>query len=130
VVAALAGLPGPRTGKVFRFPRGTRQVEYRTAQMYGGQIFTAFGRALEAADLGDRDLTPHACRHSYASWHMAVWKNPLKLKEDGGWDSLATLEIYMHLVPEGHEAAILKFWGYRAADTRLAPSIRELLLSA
>jgi hypothetical protein len=61
---------------------------------------------------------------------MAVWKNPLKLKEDGGWDSLATLEIYMHLVPEGHEAAILKFWGYAAADTRLTPALQGLLLSA
>jgi hypothetical protein len=61
---------------------------------------------------------------------MAIWKNPLKLKFDGGWDDTKTLEIYMHLMPEGHEAAILGFWGYRNSDTRLTPSIQQLLISA
>lgn len=129
VVSALANLPGPREGKVFRYPQGYRRLEYRTAQMYGGQIFTGFNSALEGAGLNP-ELTPHACRHSYASWHMAIWKNPLKLKQDGGWDSIGTLETYMHLVPEGHEAAILRFWGYTVGDTRLAPDLRDILLSA
>lgn len=129
MVSALANLPGPREGKVFRYPRGKAMLEYRTAQMYGGQIFTGFNTALANAGL-NCELTPHACRHSYASWHMAIWGNPLKLKMDGGWDSIGTLETYMHLVHEGHRAAILKFWGYAAGDPRLAPELRDILLSA
>jgi integrase len=97
--------------------------------MAGGQIKNGFAGALRRAGLSDA-LTPHACRHSYASWHMAVWKNPLKLKFDGGWDSVGTLEIYMHLVPEGCEAEILRFWGYANSDTRLTPALQGLLLSA
>ena len=132
VVAALAALPGPRTGKVFLNTRGRGQRGNHAylPRIYGGQIKSAFDTALARAGLGDRGLTPHCCRHSYASWHMAIWKNPLKLKFDGGWDDTKTLEIYMHLMPEGHEAAILGFWGYRNSDTRLTPSIQKLLISA
>jgi integrase len=132
VVTALANLPGPREGKVFLNTRGrgTRGRHAYKPRLTGGQIRSGFIGALKRAGLSGRDITPHDCRHSYASWHMAIWKNPLKLKVDGGWDSTATLEIYMHLIPEGHEAEILKFWGYRVDDTKLAPSIREILLSA
>jgi integrase len=132
VIATMAGLPGPRTGKVFLNTRGRGQRGNHAylPRIYGGQIKSAFDTALARAGLGDRGLTPHCCRHSYASWHMAIWKNPLKLKFDGGWDDTKTLEIYMHLMPEGHEAAILGFWGYRNSDTRLTPSIQQLLISA
>jgi integrase len=132
VIATMAGLPGPRTGKVFLNTRGRGQRGNHAylPRIYGGQIKSAFDTALLRAGLDGHGLTPHCCRHSYASWHMAIWKNPLKLKFDGGWEDTKTLEIYMHLMPEGHEGEILNFWGYRNSDTRLTPALQGLLLSA
>ena len=65
----------------------------------------------------DPDLTQHDLRHTWASWHYALYRDPLKLKLEGGWASLDQVERYVHLMPAGHEAAIEAFWrGDRTAE--------------
>ncbi|MGA7264715.1 MAG: hypothetical protein WBX30_28045 [Stellaceae bacterium] len=76
----------------------------------GGQIQFGFGTAVARAKLDSR-LTPHSCRHTWASWHYALYKDPLRLRYDGGWSTLDLVERYAHLLPAGHETAIRKFLG-------------------
>jgi integrase len=119
-VAALRGLAetapkdedGNPTGAVFFYQRraGGRREAYKDRNReYGGQIKTAFGSARERARL-PRGFTPHKLRHTWASWHWAVHKDLLKLKVEGGWSSVGLVEVYAHLLPSGHEAAIKLFW--------------------
>ena len=57
------------------------------------------------------ELTPHSCRHTWASWHYAPHKDLLLLKQDGGWSSVALVERYAHLLPAGQESPINEFLG-------------------
>lgn len=116
VVAALAGLPH-REGPVFRWDtkpsangRVKRNAAYQPRDGAGGQIRTAFASALRRSKL-DPAFTPHTLRHSWASWHYAINRDLLKLKDEGGWRSVALVERYAHLMPRGHDAEILAFWG-------------------
>jgi integrase len=109
VVVELANLHH-RDGPVFRRPDG-RPYEDRRGK-YGGQIKTAFAAAVRRAGLNP-ELTPHSCRHTWATWHYALNKDPMKLKVDGGWSSLDLVERYAHLMPEGHQAEICRFLGLR-----------------
>jgi hypothetical protein len=69
--------------------------------------------------------TPHDLRHTWASWHYALHRDLLRLKQDGGWSSVVLVERYAHLVPEGHEDAIRRLWGdWHAVGT--APVVRAL----
>src|SRR5215831_6205884 len=76
----------------------------------GGQIKRAWSRALSRSGL-DADLTPHDLRHTWATWHYALHKNLLLLKEAGGWSTVTLVERYAHLTPAGHEKAIRRFLG-------------------
>lgn len=107
VVVALANLAG-REGAVFRHRDGQ---PYEPRLGVGGQIKTAWAGARRRAGLR-AELTPHSCRHSWATWQFDLHKNPLRLKLDGGWASLQQVERYAHLMPGGHEAAISEFWGF------------------
>jgi integrase len=118
-VAALASLP-EREGPVFRWqsPQGKRAAAYLDrGRREGGQIKTAWRGALRRAELGT-ELTPHDLRHTWASWHYAVYRDLLLLKVEGGWSSVTLVERYAHLVPKGQEAAIRAFWHLR--DTSLS----------
>ena len=114
-VAALASLPH-RTGVVFLSPRGPYD-DRRGA--YGGQIKKGRYGALARAGL-DRELAPYDLRHTWASWHYAVHRDLLALKVEGGWSSVALVERYAHLLPQGHEAAIGRFLGHQAGTDRAA----------
>jgi integrase len=127
-IAALAALPaganGARTGAVFRHPGRPRMparpgeaegTAYRTrgrddAGGYGSQIKRAWAGALRRAGIA-RHLTPHHARHSWASWHYAVHRDPLALRDAGGWRALAMVERYAKLAPRGMVSEILAFWG-------------------
>jgi integrase len=122
VVAALANLPY-REGKVFRWQdRAGRSRDYADRERrYGGQIKTAWAGALKRAGLSS-DFNPHDLRHTWATWQYAMHRDPLRLKLDGGWSSVALVERYAHLMPAGHEAAIAAGW--HASGT--APAARTL----
>jgi integrase len=109
-VAALAGL-AHREGRVFLSTLGG---PYADRQGTGGQIKFAWTSACRRAAL--TDITPHALRHTWASWHYALHRDVLRLKTDGGWSSIALVERYAHMMPEGHEAAIRRVWGLPARE--------------
>lgn len=96
VVAALTVLPH-RIGAVFRSRAGHA---YRPRRVQGGgQIKTAWATALRHAGLADRALTPHSCRHTWATWHATIHRDPMLLRHEGGWSSLAMVQRYAHLAP-------------------------------
>jgi integrase len=109
VVAALANLPN-REGIVFRSPRGPYADRGRD---YGGQIKSGWRGAASRAGI-DRDLTPHDLRHTWASWHWALHRDLIALREAGGWSSVALVERYAHLLPGGQQEAIRAFLGHHA----------------
>ena len=113
VVGALGALTHPE-GPVFRSQRGQAYADHRRA--YGGQIDTAWKGAIRRAGL-DPELTPHDCRHTWASWHYAIHKDLLALKIEGSWSSVALVERYAHLLPAGYEAAIRQFLGWHQVGT-------------
>lgn len=120
----MANLPH-RRGPVFLNAR--KQPYRRTATdkiTYGGQIAKTFATTLARAGI-ERRLTPHHCRHTWASWHYCVHKDLVRLREDGCWKTVAMCERYTKLVPNGLAPEILKFWGSRANEAQDAPAIRE-----
>lgn len=110
---ALANLPH-RDGAVFRRPgRAALPVGAAYADRgrdEGGQIKTAFNGARRRAGLPS-DVTPHALRHTWATWFQAVTRDPMRLKHEGGWGSLAMVERYAHLAPSAIAAEVVAFWG-------------------
>jgi integrase len=104
-IAALAELPH-REGHVFRSRSGNPY--WSSDRNAGGQIKTAWRGAFKRSGL-DPQLTPHDLRHTWASWHYALHKDLLRLKQDGGWSSVELVERYSHLMPEGSAASIQSF---------------------
>jgi integrase len=115
VVAALEALPH-RIGSVFRTRAGHRYQPKRAQG--GGQIKTAWASALRRADLATRRLTPHTCRHTWATWHAAIHRDPQLLRYEGGWASLALVDRYAHLAPRTMAGAMQGWRNRRNADTQ------------
>jgi integrase len=113
VVTELAEL-FPRDGRVFRRADGQPYADRRREE--GGHIKKAWKGAIRRAGL-DTELTPHDCRHTFASWHYALNRDLLALKVEGGWSSVTLVERYAHLLPAGHESAIRQFLGWHQAGT-------------
>jgi integrase len=99
--------PERRSGRILMVPYAAFDRDEREA---GGQIKTAFRGAMRRAGLGIAGLSPHALRHTWASWHNAIHKDLLRLQIDGGWSSINQVVRYAHLLDEGQEAAIAAFW--------------------
>jgi len=121
VVAALSRLQH-RIGHVFR-TRAGRRYEPRLEQG-GGQIKTAWATALRRAGLSKRAITPHTCRHTWATWHAAIHRDPQLLRHEGGWSSLALVDRYAHLAPRTM-AAEMEAWRLGAlakSDTQISNS--------
>jgi len=83
-------------GAVFRTPKGK---PYKIREKGGGQMQTAFNRVRDAAGLGE-DVTPHILRHTWATWHYAVYKDLLKLMADGNWERPEMARRYTKIAPE------------------------------
>lgn len=108
VVVALANI-SQRTGPVFRTHEGRPYTN--NGKRFGGQIRTAWNNAVRRAGLGD-DVTPHVCRHTWASWYyQGVNRNLLDLQREGGWSSLAQVQVYAHGLLAGCETDIRTFLG-------------------
>jgi integrase len=108
-IDALSNLPH-RTGVVFLTDEGEPYKD--TERRYGGQIKRAWRTAKKNAGLADpkRELTPHTCRHTWASYHYAVRKDLLLLQLDGGWSELKLVARYAHIM-DGYEDEVLAFLG-------------------
>jgi len=124
LVALLANLPH-KEGAVIRRPDGEPYSD-REREM-GGQVRTAWAatrrRAIEAGAAIPPELTPHDLRHAWASWHYALYRDPMRLKLEGGWSSLDQIERYVHLLPAGQESAIEAFW--HGIDTGAAERLKS-----
>jgi integrase len=107
VVTVLSALPH-REGPVFRHRSAPYTINGLGEE--GGQFRWAFTTAVRKAGL-DPKITPHVCRHTWASWFYALHRDPIALKQEGGWGSLAMVERYVKLLPEGHEGEIRTFFG-------------------
>lgn len=57
------------------------------------------------------DHSPHDCRHSWASWFYSLSKDPLLLKDEGGWREMGMIERYAHLMPSDMVADVALVWG-------------------
>lgn len=110
VVAALSLLPNMgQPGPLFRRFDGKAFAEKIGR---GGQVRTAFARAVEMGGGDPSIITPHVCRHSWATWFYSQTRDPLRLKEEGGWLS-NEYQRYVKLgTPEVGEEAFLKGWNF------------------
>lgn len=109
VIRALSGLPTiGQDGPVFRKWNGEA---YAPKKGRGGQIRNPFRACVKAADLDAEKITPHIMRHTWATWHYAVNKDPLALKIAGGWES-NEWERYTKSAPEGLSMPVIAHgWG-------------------
>lgn len=120
-VLLLANLP-ERTGAAFRTDDGSPYAD--TGRQFGGQIKTGFGSACRRAQL--RELTPHDLRHTWASWAYCLTKDPLLLKHEGGWATLAMVERYSHLVPSDLRYEIHRVWGASHPTFGVLPGVTKI----
>ena len=114
-MVALANLSGDRRGNVFRRPDGERYraTDDTDAGASGGQIKRSWATSLKDAGI-TRHVTPHHMRHSWATWHYCLYRDLLKLREEGGWRTVKMVERYAKLAPETMRHEIEVFWGMRA----------------
>lgn len=131
VKLALSGLPH-REGRVFRPMQGSRigEAYHDTGRSSGGQIKSAWAYACKRAGLPGRervwvpkgatkekrvfvpDLTPHCLRHTWATWHYCVHKDLLRLKDDGGWQTISIVTRYAKKMPDYHREAIMRWFAH------------------
>ena len=64
----------------------------------------------------DPELRPHDVRHTWASWHYAIHKDLLLLKDEGAWSTVALVTRYAHKIDDGYAAAIRTFWQLRSVS--------------
>lgn len=96
VVAALSTLPNiGMAGPLFRAPSGR---PYSVKDNTGTRL-KFFATAVERIGLDPHRYTPHICRHSWATWFYAITRDPLRLKIEGNWSSLALVERYAKVYP-------------------------------
>lgn len=110
-----------REGRVFLSHKGQ---PYEEKDDGGGQIKTAFRGATRRAGLGQwadtkkkdkkgnkvlrwkTDVTPHTCRHTWATWHYAQHRDIRQLMELGGWKQISMVQRYTHVNVSHHAASI------------------------
>lgn len=100
-----------RDGRVFlnRAGKPYRDTNDSATTPYGGQLAKVFATTLHASGVG-RHLTPHIIRHTWATWHYCHYRDPYRLRDDGGWRSASMVERYAKLAPEGLKSEIADFW--------------------
>lgn len=82
LIAAFANVPGERTGRVFQFKSR-------------GNIKTQWAGAIRRA--GIRVLSPHACRHGFATGLLDKGVSPITVAQRGGWKNARhVFETYGH----------------------------------
>ncbi|KAA0970277.1 site-specific integrase [Aureimonas fodinaquatilis] len=85
VIAALSTLPTVGVdGPLFRRHDG---MGFSMRNAGGGQIAKPFAQAVKDAGLDENTITPHVCRHTWATWFYAQTKDVRRLQDEGGWKS-------------------------------------------
>jgi len=118
---ALAAHGLPDVGRVFRTPKGQ---PYVIRDAGGGQIAEAFKAGRDAAGLG-ADVTPHVCRHTWATWFWAHNKDLVQLMAQGGWKTAGIALHYTKLAPARLARDLFDHgWDLRL-DTKLTQAIAQ-----
>ncbi|WP_278368626.1 tyrosine-type recombinase/integrase [Acetobacter orientalis] len=119
-----------RDGFVFRPVKGGIMGEryHNSGRQYGGQIKKGWAGACRRAGMPGHirewiptgktkpeqafvpEITPHALRHTWASWHYCVHKDLLRLQSDGDWSDIKTVTVYAKLMPDAYKAQIQDWW--------------------
>jgi len=93
LIAALAHIPGERSGLVFSFQSR-------------GNCKTQWAGAIRRA--GIKPLSYHACRHGFATGLLDQGVNPITVAKRGGWkDTRHVFETYGHDVADDNVTDIL-----------------------
>lgn len=128
VMTALECLPH-REGRVFRpvHHGRVRQGYGDNGRSSGGQFKKGWAGACKRAGLPGRervwiprgqnaerrqfvpDYTPHDLRHTWASWHYCLHKDLLRLKDEGGWESITVVTRYAKTMPDVYGDEIRAF---------------------
>lgn len=149
VIAAMAALPH-RDGEVFRTAATKRMVKLGLLppayQGESGQFKTAWAGAMRRAGLVvpvrspdgkpvqdalglpvvEPAMSPHALRHTWASWFYGATRDAIRLKESGGWSSLELVDRYTHLLALDDVAGIALVWGCVSPDDFPAAQARRI----
>jgi integrase len=93
LIAALASIPGERTGRIFRFKsRGNARTQWAGACRRAGIKFLSY----------------HRCRHGFATGLLDKGVNPITVAKRGGWkDARHVFETYGHDVASDEVADVL-----------------------
>lgn len=91
------------SGRVFRTPSG---APYTPKAEGGGGFKKAFASAARKAGLPH--VTPHTCRHTWATWHYQANRNLNDLQALGGWKSVQMVLRYAHANPSGFAEGVGK----------------------
>ncbi|MXV43504.1 tyrosine-type recombinase/integrase [Saccharibacter sp. 17.LH.SD] len=130
VIKTLQQLPH-REGRVFRSTyRRTKADGYHdNGRTSGGQFKRGWAGACRRAgfsgqyrkwspkgELSPReqfvpDITPHIMRHTWATWNYCLYRDPILLREMGGWKTLKMVEHYSKLIPPVYADEIRSFLG-------------------
>ncbi len=113
-------------GRVFRDDSGNAYRDTKDDGS-GGQIKKVWGSACARAGFAGEwkgegakryfqpeDVTPHVLRHTYATWHYCLHKDPMRLQREGDWSALRLVERYAKLAPPRMAAAIREALGLPA----------------
>ena len=142
VVAALSALPH-RDGAVFRPERRATRKKVTTWEGYalqdrdgGGQIGTAWATACARAGLPGEmrewtpkgktrplrrfvpAITPHAMRHTWATWDNGIHKDLRGTQERGGWETITMVARYAKRLPDAHREAAMAWLAGRAVSVQ------------
>lgn len=60
--------------------------------------------------------SPHITRHSFSTWFQAATKDPMRLRDEGGWSTVALVERYAHRMKEEDVPSIAVVWGVAHPD--------------
>lgn len=110
----------PEAGRIFLTPAGRPFVIRENA---GGHIQHAFNRARDAAGLeakGPRKVTPHTCRHTWATWYYSATKDFGGLIDLGGWEKADMANHYRKNAPADLADRLLDHgWNFTELGTNI-----------
>lgn len=128
VMTALHSLPH-RQGRVFRpvhhgrvtdgysdngrtsggqFKKGWAGACRRAGMPGHERVWAPVGQTIERRQFVP-DHTPHDLRHTWATWHYCLHRDLLRLKEEGGWESITVVTRYAKTMPDVYGDEIRAF---------------------
>tara|TARA_R110002020_G_scaffold74540_24_gene190681 strand:- start:3765 stop:4631 length:867 start_codon:yes stop_codon:yes gene_type:complete len=103
--------PLPDAGAICRSPKGKAYVQREHG---GGQISAAFAACVTAAGLDRAEVTPHTCRHTWATWFYSQTHDFGGLLDIGGWQKADMALRYRKIAPADlAERLLTQGWDFR-----------------